>query len=122
MAASNQPLSFNAPAYPLDKIYFKPVNNSFFVAQSAAAAAPDVYTTTVENTKDELFFTEMQVSVDNSSWYDSGFEPYYLADPISKFKRFSGWCNVDVSSVTLSFYALDSGYTMYYRLVGYSLE
>lgn len=120
MQVSDQPLSFNAPAHPLDKIYFKPPNNSLAVPQTVSPASPDIYTTTIANTKEELFFAEMQLSLDNDTWYDSGFEPYYMADPISKFKRFSGWYDLSDSSILLSFYALDAAYTVYYRFVGFS--
>ncbi len=121
MTGSNQPLSINAPGNSLDKIFYSPAPASMTVAQSANPTAPTVSTVTITNPQNTTFFIDMQVSVDNTTWYDSGFEPYYISSGVVAFvKRFAGWWTMTSSTITLSFYALDAGYTIYYRLVGYS--
>lgn len=122
MAATDQALSFAAPRWPLDKVYYQPDTMSFNVPQSVSPVIPDFYTTTITNPTGELFFIDMQLSPNNSDWYDIGSEPLYY-DPtfMLSFSRFSGAWKMDTSTITFFFTALDAAYTpMYYRLVGYS--
>lgn len=122
MSATDQALSFAAPRWPLDKIYYQPPTASFNVPQSASPTIPDVYSIAIPNPKGELFFLDMQLSPDNSSWYDIGSEPAYYAAPFAQsFPRFGGRWKMTTSTITLSFVARDAAYTpMYYRLVGFT--
>jgi len=91
--------------------------------QSADPTIPTIQTVTIDNPEGENFFITMQVSVDQATWYDSGFEPYYLTTGVVILaKRFAGWWSMTNTTITLSFYSLDSSQTIYYRLVGYSKE
>ena len=123
MAGSNQPLSLNAPENPLDKIFYKPETFSVAVAQSANPIAPTITTVTIANSQATTFFMDMQVSVDNATWYDSGLEPYYK-DPVtlSIHQNFSGYWYMTSSTISFGFFANQAAYTIYYRLVGYSKE
>lgn len=120
MAGSNQPLSINAPENSLDKIFYEPPTATISVAQSASPVTPTVSTVTVTNPQNETFFLAMQVSVDGSTWYDSGLEPYYSSAGI--YKRFAGYWSMTASQITYYFYANDASYTIYYRVVGFSKE
>ena len=122
MSATDQPLSFAAPRWPLDKIYYQPPTGSFNVPKSVSPASPDVYSTTIANPKGETFFLDMQISPDNLNWYDIGSEPvYYDAVTMLSYPRFGGRWKMTASTITLSFVARDAAYTpMYYRLVGFT--
>lgn len=122
-SVTDQQLSFAAPKYPLDKIYYKPEPGSFFVTQSPSPAVPLPETVTLSHDKEETFFIDMQLSVDGDTWYDSGAEPWYNDGATMRpFKRFFGLWDVTNTTVRLTFAALDASYTIYYRLVGYSKD
>lgn len=122
--ATDQKLSFAAPRWPLDKIYYKPPQGSVAVSQSASPIPPYTFTeVTTSNPKNENFFISMQISPDNDVWYDTGLEPsYYEAALASSFKRFIGIWHMNTTTITLGFVAIDAPYTLYYRLVGYSKD
>ena len=123
MSGSNQPLSFNAPVRALDKIFYKPDTATIALTASANPIAPTVSTVPITNPQSTLFFIDMQVSPDGSTWYDSGLEPYYKSGiTLQMHKRFAGSWFMTASTITLSFYANDANYTLYYRLIGTSKD
>lgn len=124
MAGSNQPLSFSAPQYPLDKIFYQPDVGSIAVAQSANPVSPTITTVSLNNPKGFNFFLDMQVSPDNgTTWYDSGLEPYYRDGvTLNIHKRFAGYWFMTDTTISLKFYANDASYTLSYRLIGYSIQ
>lgn len=123
MSGSNQALSFSAPQFPLDKIFYEPEPGTISVAQSANPASPTIVTTTIPNPQNTTFFMDMQTSTDGLTWYDTGLEPYYYdAVAVGLFQRFSGYWYMTATTISLGFYANDASYTLHYRLVGYSKD
>lgn len=121
-SGSDQALSFTTTK-PIDKIYYKPPTATVAVTQSASATSPTWVEVPLTHDKGQTFFIAMQLSPDGDTWYDPGYEPaYYNTVQAAYFPRFRGQWKVDNTTVTLRFYALDSSYTMYYRLVGYTKE
>jgi len=125
MSGSNQPLSLNAPENSLDKIFYRPSVASIAVSESASPLAPTIVTATVDNPEGQTFFISMQVSLDQSTWYDSGLEPNYLTSApkaVGLYKRFAGYWYMTATTITYSFFSNDGANTIYYRVVGYSKE
>lgn len=124
MSGTNQPLSFNIPANSHDKIYFTaPDGASEIVAQSASPVFPTYTTVNVPHTKGKTFFVDAQVSVDGTNWYDAGYEPYYFDSGfMAYYPSFTMTWSVTTTNVVLKLAALQSAYTMYYRLVGYTKD
>jgi hypothetical protein len=119
---TDQPLSFVFPSRSLDKIYYRPDNGSTSVAQSATPVAPTFTTVPVPHGKGEIFMLDVQMSVDNSVWYELGSTPFYVSSsPAGYFPRFVGYWSMDSTNVYLSFAANDASYTVYYRMIGYPI-
>lgn len=124
--ATDQALSFAAPLYPLDKILYRPGTLNLNVPKTTTPVdpTPDQVTATVPNPTGKTFFMDMQLSPDNSTWYDIGQEPFYY-DPAFglSFKRFSGTWSMTASNITFTFFANDAAYApIYYRFIGFSKE
>lgn len=120
---SNQPLSFAAPLYPIDKTVFRPLVARASVPQNATPIFPVFTTTQIINPINDYMFIDMQISTDGNTWYDIGNEPfYYDAGFMLSFKRFAAYWSVETDFITLGFTANDAAYNFYYRLVGVSKD
>jgi len=121
LSASNQPLSFNVPAYPLDKIFFTaPEGASVAVPQNGSPSFTPGTTVTLPHTNGSTFFIDVQSSPDNTNWYDAGYEPYYYdGGAMLYYPKWVCWWQVSSTNVLIKFGANDAAYTMYYRVIGY---
>lgn len=121
MAGSNQALSFSMPAYPLDKIFYRPEPDTVAVSQSASPSVPTYTTVSIPHDVGATFFIDVQVSPDGTNWYDEGFEPRYLSGGVYYARFITDW-GVSTTDVVLRFAALDASYTFNYRIVGYTKD
>lgn len=109
------------PTYVVDKIFYE-TTGSQSITGSHTGVDPETEIT-ISQDKGVPFFTQLLISSDNATWYTSGFPPYAYNGTYAQYlPLFTGRLYVDSSNVHLFLQSTETTRTIYYKIVGFSIE
>lgn len=108
------------PAYPVDKIYFTNSNSQTITGSNPSVApATEII---IPQDKGQFFFTQLLLSLDNTTFYTSGFPPYaYNATYAEYLPLFTGRVYVTTTDVHLFLQSTEIDRTIFWKIVGFSV-